>query len=168
MDDRFILIHEWMVKEADLSGNELILFALIYGYSRDGNWFQGTISYICKRTGMSRNSAIRALHSLCEDGFLQKRDRPYKGMKYVEYQSVPSAKMGPVPKRDKGSAKMGPDPVPKWDTNKVNKKVKTKKSTRARTRNKFLDFPQRTNTDYDYIERVLTGQVSKPVDSVEI
>jgi DNA-binding transcriptional MocR family regulator len=151
-DEKFIIIPEWMI-ENGLTGNRVLVFALIYGYSRDGRWFQGSVSYICQRTGISRNSAIRALHSLCKDGFLRKRDRPYKGMKYVDYQAVPSAKMAPVSKRDRGSAKMAPHPVPKWDT-KVNKKVKTKESIRARG-NKFHNFQQR-EYDYDELERRLT------------
>ena len=158
-DEKFIIIPEWMI-ENGLTGHRVLVFALIYGYSRDGNWFQGSVAYICQRTGMSRNSVIRTLNSLCRDGFLRKRDRPYKGMKFVDYQAVPSAKMSPVPKwdgdvpkRDRGSAKMGTDPVPKWDT-KVNNKKNNKESIRARG-NKFTNYPQR-DYDYDELERRLT------------
>ena len=159
MNEKFIIIPEWMV-ENGLTGNRVLAYALIYGYSKNDKWFQGSLSYICERTGMSRNSAIRALRSLCKDGFIQKRERPYKGMKFVDYKAIPSAKMAPVPKWDGevpkwdgGSAKMGPDPVPKWDT-KVNNKVKRKKSIRARE-NAFHNFEQR-EYDYDDLERRLT------------
>ena len=151
-DEKFIIIPEWMI-ENGLTGNRVLVFALIYGYSRDGRWFQGSVSYICRRTGMSKSSALRALQSLCKDGFLQKRDRPHKGMKYVDYQAVPSVKMKPVSKRDRGGVKMTPNPVSKRHT-KVNKKVKTKESIRARG-NKFHNFQQR-EYDYDELERRLT------------
>ena len=158
-DERFIVVPEWMIDQG-LTGNRVLVFAVIYGYSKDGGWFQGSISYLCKRTGMSRSSAVRALQSLCEDGFLRKRDRPHKGMKYVDYQAVPSTKMKPVSKRHGGSVKMTQDPVSKRHT-KVNKKIKTKEITRAR--GKFNDYPQRTY-DYDALERKLLSLRNRPDD----
>lgn len=160
MDERFIVIPEWMI-ELGITGNRVLVFAIIYGYSKDGGWFQGSISYLCKRTGMSRRSVLRALQSLVDDGFLLKRDRPLKGMKYVDYQTVPSAKMTPVSKCHRGGVKMTPGVVPKWHT-KVNKKIKTKE-TISRARGKFTDYPQR-DYDYDLIEEKLISLRKNPDD----
>ena len=159
-DEKFIIIPEWMIQNG-LTGHRVLVFALIYGYSRDGNWFQGSASYLCKRTGMCMRNMRYILQSLCKDGFLKRRSRESEGHRFVDYQAVPSAKMAPVPKwdgdvpkRDRGSAKMGTDPVPKWDT-KVNNKKNNKESIRAREGNRFTNYPQR-DYDYDELERRLT------------
>lgn len=157
-DEKFIIIPEWMI-DIGLRGNRLLVYAVIYGYSRNGGWFQGSASYLCKRTGMSDKGVRKVLRSLCDDGFLQKRDRPYKGMKYVDYQAitptVQSTEGNNVPgsKVQRGTVQSTADPRYRVPT-KVNKKVKTKESIRARG-NKFHNFQQR-EYDYDELERRLT------------
>ena len=34
--DNYIVIQGWMVNELNLKGNDLLVFALIYGFTRDG------------------------------------------------------------------------------------------------------------------------------------
>lgn len=156
-DEKFIIIPEWMI-EAGLRGNRLLVYAVIYGYSRDGNWFQGSASYLCKRTGMSMRNMRYVLQSLCKDGFLKRRSRESDGNRFVDYQAIGGAKIAqgaksaPVQKLSQGGAKFAPNPVQKLHT-KVNKKVKTKESIRARG-NKFTNYPQR-DYDYDELERRL-------------
>ena len=157
-DEKFIIIPEWMI-DIGLRGNRLLVYAVIYGYSRNGSWFQGSASYLCKRTGMSMRNMRYILQSLCKDGFLRKRSRESDGIRFVDYQTVSGAKVAqgaksaPVQKLSQGGAKFAPDPVQKLHT-KVNKKVKTKESIRARG-NKFHNFQQR-EYDYDELERRLT------------
>ena len=45
-DEKFIIIPEWMI-DIGLRGNRLLVYAVIYGYSRNGGWFQGSASYLC-------------------------------------------------------------------------------------------------------------------------
>ena len=158
-DEKFIIIPEWMI-DAGLRGNRLLVFAVIYGYSRDGNWFQGSASYLCKRTGMCMRNMRYILQSLCKDGFLKRRSRESEGHRFVDYQAVCGAKIAqgaksaPVQNLSQGGAKFAPDPVQNLHT-KVNKKVKTKESIRAREGNRFTNYPQR-DYDYDELERRLT------------
>ena len=157
-DEKFIIIPEWMI-EMGLKGNRLLVYAVIYGYSRDGNWFQGSASYLCKRTGMSMRNMRYILQALCRDGFLKTRSRESDGNRFVDYQTVSGAKIAQgaksalVQNLSQGGAKFSPNPVQKLHT-KVNKKVKTKESIRARG-NQFTNYQQR-DYDYDALERRLT------------
>lgn len=46
-DENFIQISAWMVNKLNLKGNELLIYGLIYGFSKDGNSvFRGSINYI--------------------------------------------------------------------------------------------------------------------------
>ena len=46
-NDNYIAIQGFMVKDLELAGNELIAYALIYGFSQDGeSQFRGSLSYV--------------------------------------------------------------------------------------------------------------------------
>jgi hypothetical protein len=63
-----------MVNDLELHGNELTLYAIIYGFSQDGrSEFVGSISYITEWLGCSRPTAIKALANLVEKGLISKR-----------------------------------------------------------------------------------------------
>lgn len=85
MNEQFIIIYPWMVEELKLTGNRLVIFAIIYGFSRNGDWFQGSISFLCKRSGITEKGVRKVLKGLCEDKLLERKERPYKGIKYVDY-----------------------------------------------------------------------------------
>ena len=49
-NENYITILGWMVNNLELKGNELILFAIIHGFSRDGDTeYYGSQRYIAKR-----------------------------------------------------------------------------------------------------------------------
>ena len=164
-DTGFIIIYPWMVEELKLSGNRLVIYAIIHGFSRNGDWFQGSISYLCKKSGISEKGVRKVLIGLCDDGLLKRKDRPYKGMKYVDYKvntlgtlyrGVQCTEGNNVPKPTVQSTGGDRYNVP----TKVNIQSKYKvKNARAR---EYLNFPQRTDTDYDYIEEMLHNVL--PVD----
>jgi predicted DNA-binding transcriptional regulator len=72
-NEGYINIQGWMFNELKLSGNELLLFALIYGFSQDGvSQYRGSISYIQKALSISRNTVIKTVNGLLEKGFITK------------------------------------------------------------------------------------------------
>jgi len=72
-DNGYINIQGWMITRLGLKGNELILFALIYGFSQDGQSdFHGSITYIQKALQISRPSVVSLLKKLREKGYIQK------------------------------------------------------------------------------------------------
>ena len=42
----YIVIQDWMISDLQLKGNELLTYALIYGFSQDGeSEFKGSLKY---------------------------------------------------------------------------------------------------------------------------
>lgn len=84
--NNYIVVLDWMVSELGLRANEAFVYALIYGFSQDGeSEFTGSIQYICDRTGVSRNTTKNILKQLVADGLLIKRDIKHQGVKYCTY-----------------------------------------------------------------------------------
>ena len=76
-------VYAFMI-ERGLRGAELLVYALIYSYTRDGGRaFYGSQEHIADRTGLSLRSVQRALLSLTEGGHLEKRSS--KNGKRVRY-----------------------------------------------------------------------------------
>lgn len=76
-DNSFLTIQGWMLSEelGLKSANELMIYALIHGFSQDGeSYFYGSLSYIMKWTKMSKMSVLRILQSLTERKLLIKKD----------------------------------------------------------------------------------------------
>ena len=68
-----ITISGWMVNELKLSGNDLILYAMIYGFSQDGeSEYYGSLNYICSAINCSKPTAIKTLNSLIDKGLIFK------------------------------------------------------------------------------------------------
>ncbi len=67
----YITIQSWMIIDLKLEGNELILYAIIFGFSQDGRGeFRGSLSYIEKMLNISKPTIIEILESLIQKGFL--------------------------------------------------------------------------------------------------
>ncbi len=67
----YINIQGWMISDLRLKGNELILYAIIFGFSQDGkSEFYGSLSYIQKMLNISKNTVIKSLKSLTQKGFV--------------------------------------------------------------------------------------------------
>ena len=85
-NENFITIQGWMINELDLKGNELIAFALIYGFSQDGNsYFQGSISYVCEWLNCSRPTAIKILDNLVKQNYVIKEVIEVNNVKFNKY-----------------------------------------------------------------------------------
>ena len=82
----YITILAPMVSELKLSGNNLIIFALIHGFSKDGiHKFEGSIDYICKWTNLSRPTVMSCLKTLTECGVLNKTEFTENNIKRCHY-----------------------------------------------------------------------------------
>lgn len=92
-----------------LSGNELIVFALINSYSQKGNGvFFGGINFICEVCGISRATAFNVLEKLMEKELIFKNEIYHNGVKYVTYK-VSLNNRGVVQNLDSGSLKSIPN-----------------------------------------------------------
>lgn len=74
-DENFINIQGWMVNKLGLMGNELICYALIYGFCQDGkSVFSGGLKYVARWLNISERSAIDVLKRLSEKGLIEKKN----------------------------------------------------------------------------------------------
>ena len=88
-DKNYTVIQGWMVNRLKLSGNELIVYAIIYGFSQDGkSMFTGACQYLADSTGISRRSIMPILNKLVKRGFIKKYDRDENGVKLCSYQAI--------------------------------------------------------------------------------
>ena len=62
-DENFVNIQGWMLTKLHLKGNQLIVYAVIYGFSQDDeSWFTCSCNYLAEWCGASRQTVISALN----------------------------------------------------------------------------------------------------------
>ena len=83
----FIVVQAQMISELNLSGkNELLLFAMIYGYTKDGkSTCRCSLSYMKKWLKTSRSAVIRTLNDLEEAGYINRGTYMEGNVECVEY-----------------------------------------------------------------------------------
>lgn len=87
----YVNIQSFMVNDLHLSGNELIIFACIHGFSQDGkSWFTGSRAYLASWCQASKTTVSSNLSKLCEKGFLEKRTRIENGVTFNDYRVYPN------------------------------------------------------------------------------
>ena len=84
----FYVVQDWMVSDLGLKGNELAVYAIIYGFSQaDGEWFSGSLNYLTDWTNLSKQSIINVLKSLVKNDLIEKREQIIHGVKFCSYRS---------------------------------------------------------------------------------
>jgi predicted transcriptional regulator len=69
-----------------LKGNELLVYAIIYGFSQDDKtWFRGSLRYLAEWCNGTKQGVQKNLASLIEKGLIVKRDDEKLGVKFCEY-----------------------------------------------------------------------------------
>ena len=72
-DGLYINVQAFMIKDLELKGNELLIYAIIYGFSQDEeSTFKGNVQYLADWTNSTRQGAMKCLNSLVEKGYIQK------------------------------------------------------------------------------------------------
>lgn len=85
-DKNYVVIQGWMVNKLKLKGNELIVYAVIYGFSQSENQkYTGSLQYLADWTNSTKQGVLKNLKLLVEKGFIQKEERMINGIKFCEY-----------------------------------------------------------------------------------
>ena len=75
-----------MITRLKLKGNELLVFALIHGFSQDGeSRFKGSLKYLIEWTGLDKTTVIKILKSLVEKQYINKFEYEKNKVRYCEY-----------------------------------------------------------------------------------
>ena len=84
--ENYILVQGWMLTDLHLKGNELIIYACIYGFSQlDGQTFRGSWQYLADWTNSTKRGVANCLKSLVEKCYIEKIDKIVNGVKFCEY-----------------------------------------------------------------------------------
>ena len=99
-DENFYSVQGWMITKYGLKGNELQVYAIIYGFSQtEGQRFTGSLKYLADWTGATRRTIITTLQALEKKGLLKKYEREVNKVKYCDYvalKPVPSEEISQV------------------------------------------------------------------------
>jgi len=88
-DTNTILVQGWMINSYNLSGNNLLIYALIYGFSQDGeSEFFGSLNYICTAVNCSKPTVIKSLNFLIEKGLILKTQNSINGNTFSKYKTI--------------------------------------------------------------------------------
>ena len=97
-DESYIVLQAFMVKRLGLSGLDLITYALIYGFTQDGEQeYSGSLQYLMEWLKVSKPTAIAILKRLVEAGLLLRREEIIRGTKFVYYRAVYDEWCGKIP-----------------------------------------------------------------------
>ena len=132
--ERYICIQEFMVRDLGLKGNELIVYALLYGFTQDGEqYFSGSLNYIANWINASKSTAQSVIKSLLGKGCLVKRDNFINNVKFCEYRTA-------IPE---DADDENPDTVPESGTGHTeNRYGGVPESGMGRTENRYGGVPE--------------------------
>lgn len=93
-NDNFITIQGWMINELKLSGNTLLVYAIIYGFSQDeDSVFSGSLQYLADWCNATKQGIQKNLRELLDKGLIVKREIIKNNQKFCEYSCIPCNKV---------------------------------------------------------------------------
>lgn len=88
LDENYYQIGGWMLNCLQLKGTELQVFAILYGFSQDGeSVFSGSLSYLEDWVGASRPTIIKALKELVSKNYIIKETHEINGVTFNRYKA---------------------------------------------------------------------------------
>lgn len=84
-NENYITIQGWMVKELKLSGNDLICYALIYGFTQNGCYWDKSSAYISNWLGVSKRAVVDILKRLVDNKLIEKYEYEVNGVRFCKY-----------------------------------------------------------------------------------
>jgi DNA-binding MarR family transcriptional regulator len=86
--ENYITIQGWMISELELKGNELLVYAIIYGFSQNGeSEFTGGMQYLADWTCSTKQGIQKNLKSLLEKNLITQRENLKGCYKYCAYRA---------------------------------------------------------------------------------
>lgn len=92
--ESFFTIQAFMVNNLKLKSNELLIYAIIFGFSQiENQYFTGSLNYLAEWTGLSSKTTVKTiLNGLLAKGLLEKEDIYKNGVKYCKYKALTEPK----------------------------------------------------------------------------
>lgn len=84
--DNHITVPGFAIVELGLSGNELLCYSLIYGFTQDGETeFYGSLNYVASALNITKQNAKKVIDRLLGRGLLEKKEIYFSGIKFCHY-----------------------------------------------------------------------------------
>ena len=97
--NNYTTIQGWMRTELGLKGTDLIIYAIIYGFSQtEKQWFTGSRQYLAEWTGCTVRTVQSTLDRLTAEGYLHKRKGRRNGTIFCDYQTAFKSEKISLPK----------------------------------------------------------------------
>ena len=84
----YIVIQDFMVKELKLKGNELLIYAIIYGFCQKERAFTESLQYLADWTNSTKQGVIKALKSLIDKELIGKTEIYINSAQFIEYNVI--------------------------------------------------------------------------------
>lgn len=86
LNENHTTIQGWMINNLNLKGYDLLIYALIYGFSQDGeSKFYGSRSYICEWFKISLPTVDKSLKFLTQKQYIIKHSEKINGVTFNQY-----------------------------------------------------------------------------------
>lgn len=89
-NENYIAIQGWMINKLNLSGNNLLVYAIIYGFTQDAeSWFKGSRQYLANWCNCTTRGIQKNLNYLLDRNLITKKSYIHNGDKVCEYKCNP-------------------------------------------------------------------------------
>lgn len=126
--DNYITVPGFAIVELGLSGNELLCYSLIYGFTQDKETeFRGSLNYVASALNVTKQNAKKIIDRLIDRGLIEKREMFFSGVKFCHYVAnrygVTEIATGRCQNNNTGVAEIAIPPVTETATNNDNKDI---------------------------------------------
>ena len=73
-NENYLVSQGWMITERKLKGNELLIYAIIYGFSQNNQQFTGSHRYLADWCNSTRQGIMKNIESLIKKNLLEKKE----------------------------------------------------------------------------------------------
>lgn len=89
-NENFYAVQGWMINELDLKGNDLGVYAIIFGFTQTENAsFTGSLRYLAEFLNIDKRTVQNVLKRLLDKKLIKKYDSEINGIKRCEYTAIP-------------------------------------------------------------------------------
>ena len=98
LNDTYVVIQGWMSSELKLKGNDLLIYALIYGFSQDNeSVFRGSRSYIAEMFNITLPTVDKSINNLINQGLIEKITETVNNVSFNSYKILRGSKESLLP-----------------------------------------------------------------------
>ena len=87
-NENYLVIQGWMITELKLKGNELLIYAIIYGFSQNNQQFRGSHRYLADWCNSTRQGIMKNIESLIKKNLLEKKEIFINNVKFCRYRTL--------------------------------------------------------------------------------